>query len=212
MGNSVPLSFPETIVGRETDCHLALTDYHEVSRRHARFYWRGGTWCVEDLGSTNGTFVNNVRANPAFSLTDGVVVQMGDFHARFRIDAMSTQVTSSRATQLSPVPPIPYPSNYPLPVAPAPNGPYPLGYPIAPPKNSGLALILSFLFAGLGQLYNGETSKAIPMLIGHFFGALFTLFCFLGAPALLGLWIWSMVDAYQSAERINRESGWPRSY
>ena len=216
-GQSVFLNGPETVAGREAGCGLALTSYREVSRRHARFYLQDGTWCVEDLGSTNGTFVNSVRATPSFSLADGAQIQMGDFHARFRLPTLGASPSSPQATQHSPVPPPPIPPQVPpqvapMPVAPTSTAPYPVVYPPQPPKNVAVAILLSFLFAGLGQLYNGEIHKALPMLIAHFFAWIFTIFCFLGVPAVFALWIWSMVDAYQSAERINREAGWPRSY
>ncbi len=47
----------EAIVGRERDAHIAL-NAHGVSRRHARIVWDGQHHYLEDLKSTNGTFVN----------------------------------------------------------------------------------------------------------------------------------------------------------
>ncbi len=63
------------------------------------------------------------------------------------------------------------------------------------PKSPGLALFLSFLFAGLGQFYNGEIGKGLVMLI-------LTILLWL---LFLGwiIWIWSMIDAYSSAKRLN---------
>lgn len=63
------------------------------------------------------------------------------------------------------------------------------------PKSPGLALFLSFLFAGLGQFYNGEIGKGLVMLI-------LTILLWL---IFLGwiIWIWSMIDAYSSAKRLN---------
>jgi TM2 domain-containing membrane protein YozV len=63
-------------------------------------------------------------------------------------------------------------------------------------KSPGVAALLSFLFVGAGQLYNGHAGKAILM----FFGCILLWFVFLG-------WIvniWSIVDAYSSADAINR--------
>jgi TM2 domain-containing membrane protein YozV len=60
-------------------------------------------------------------------------------------------------------------------------------------KSPGTALILSFLFVGLGQLYNGQVAKGILM----FFGCVILWFMLLG-------WIiniWSMIDAYSVAKR-----------
>lgn len=48
-------------LGRKSDNAVALTWDEEVSRRHARLCWAEGGWAIEDLSSSNGTFVNDVR-------------------------------------------------------------------------------------------------------------------------------------------------------
>ncbi len=73
-GNGPPsadLVTPETLVGRDKSCHLTIPDA-SVSHKHARVYHSDGEWYVEDLGSTNGTFVND---RP---LTRPVVLRPGD--------------------------------------------------------------------------------------------------------------------------------------
>ncbi|MFC7491162.1 MULTISPECIES: hypothetical protein [unclassified Knoellia] len=74
------------------------------------------------------------------------------------------------------------------------------------PKNPGLSLLGSFFIPGLGQLMNGHTGKGIAMFLGYAFSFLlmFVLIGFLTAPAI---WIWGMVDAYQSAQRWNLQRG-----
>lgn len=71
------------------------------------------------------------------------------------------------------------------------------------PKDGGLAVVFSFFITGLGQLYNGEVGKAVA-----FFGAqvvsAFLMFLLIGFITTPALWIWSMVDAYKSAEKINQ--------
>jgi TM2 domain-containing membrane protein YozV len=62
-------------------------------------------------------------------------------------------------------------------------------------KSPGVALVLSFLICGVGQMYNGQVGKGVLMLIG----CIFLWFIFLGWI----IWIWSMVDAYQTAKRMN---------
>ena len=54
----VVLDKPSFTVGRKPDNDIAL-DNAAVSGHHCKFYESGGTWFVEDLNSTNGTFVNN---------------------------------------------------------------------------------------------------------------------------------------------------------
>jgi TM2 domain-containing membrane protein YozV len=69
-------------------------------------------------------------------------------------------------------------------------------------KNEGLAAILSFLFIGLGQIYNGEVGKGILMLImGVFFAVL--IFVLIGIPLYLILWVYGIYDAYNTAKQIN---------
>lgn len=65
----------------------------------------------------------------------------------------------------------------------------------AAPKSAGTALLLSIVIVGLGQIYNGQAGKGIAMFI----------LCIAMWFVLLG-WIiniWSMVDAYQTASRMN---------
>jgi hypothetical protein len=59
------------VVGRAPECDLQIEDTY-ASQQHARLFGKNGSWYVEDLGSTNGTFVNDQKlAAPA-------IVQPGD--------------------------------------------------------------------------------------------------------------------------------------
>ena len=59
------------VVGRGPECELRIDDTY-ASQQHARLFGKNGAWYVEDLGSTNGTFVNEQKlAAPA-------MVQAGD--------------------------------------------------------------------------------------------------------------------------------------
>lgn len=60
-GGAIPLQpGAELLIGRAPDSGLLLEE-ELTSRRHARLFWEGGAPVIEDLGSTNGTFVNGER-------------------------------------------------------------------------------------------------------------------------------------------------------
>lgn len=75
-------------------------------------------------------------------------------------------------------------------------------------KNAGIAAVLSFFYAGLGQIYNGEIGKGIGFILAYFVSILlmFVLIGFITTPIL---WIWGMVDAYRTAEKINEQQKRP---
>src|SRR5271169_2634047 len=59
MGKRFALSRTEIVLGRGADCDIQI-DRDSVSRRHARVFRSGESWSVEDLQSTNGSYVNDV--------------------------------------------------------------------------------------------------------------------------------------------------------
>lgn len=63
VGQKFPLDKPCTILGRQYDCAICLQG-RAVSRQHAQILLRDDQYFVEDLGSSNGTFVNNQRLQP----------------------------------------------------------------------------------------------------------------------------------------------------
>jgi competence ComEA-like helix-hairpin-helix protein len=66
----------EVIIGRDFTNHIPLND-PEVSRQHARLVRAGSGYNIEDLGSTNGTFVNQERVSEPRALTHGDLVGLG---------------------------------------------------------------------------------------------------------------------------------------
>ena len=67
----------EVTVGRGGGCGIVLTDDTYVSTLHARLFQANGETFVEDLGSTNGTFVNGRQVTTATRLKRGDQVQFG---------------------------------------------------------------------------------------------------------------------------------------
>ena len=74
-GKSMPLT-GELIVGRADKCHLVLDDTY-VSQVHARIFAKGDSFLVEDLGSTNGTYLNRRRITAPAELHRGDQVKIG---------------------------------------------------------------------------------------------------------------------------------------
>ncbi len=70
-------------------------------------------------------------------------------------------------------------------------------------KNPAVAAILSFFLMGLGQAYNGEIAKAVVFLILYAI-SIFLTFFMIGFLTIPILWIWSVVDAYRSSQKINQ--------
>lgn len=66
----------ELTIGRSSDCTLVLDDAY-VSQMHARIFPRGDRFMVEDLGSTNGTYLNRQRITSATELQRGDKVKIG---------------------------------------------------------------------------------------------------------------------------------------
>ena len=79
----IPLERTETVIGRDPVCDIVLSTEKAASARHARIRrGPGGFYEVEDLGSTNGVFVDGERVEK-MTLLDGDSFQIGD--TRFSI-------------------------------------------------------------------------------------------------------------------------------
>jgi pSer/pThr/pTyr-binding forkhead associated (FHA) protein len=71
------LSEQAVIIGREAINDIMLQEL-EISRRHASITFADGRYTIEDLNSTNGTFVNGRRISTPVVLHDGDVIDLGD--------------------------------------------------------------------------------------------------------------------------------------
>lgn len=76
-GKVYPLEKSEISIGREAGSDVIINDV-EVSRKHARLTSQFGDYSLEDLGSTNGTFVNSQRITGQYILKPGDTVQLGE--------------------------------------------------------------------------------------------------------------------------------------
>ena len=76
-GVTFPLEGDQLIIGRDSSNGVAINDA-EISRKHSRLSFQGGKYVLEDLGSTNGTFVNGQRLAGPVVLKPGDVVSLGE--------------------------------------------------------------------------------------------------------------------------------------
>jgi len=72
-----------TTLGRGAECELHLEDTY-ASQQHARIFDRNGNWYVEDLGSTNGTYVNEQKLVAPAMLTPGDTIRVGTTKVELR--------------------------------------------------------------------------------------------------------------------------------
>jgi pSer/pThr/pTyr-binding forkhead associated (FHA) protein len=75
-GQSVPLGDGPVLLGRGTDAAIRLDDDY-VSTRHARIAAAGDQWFVEDLGSTNGTYLGSQRITSPTPIGLNIQVRLG---------------------------------------------------------------------------------------------------------------------------------------
>ena len=75
-GITVPLANAPILIGRGNDAAIRLDDDY-VSTRHARIAASGDQWFVEDLGSTNGTYIGSVRITQPTTIALGTQVRIG---------------------------------------------------------------------------------------------------------------------------------------
>ena len=75
-GERAELDQAPILIGRGTDAAIRLDDDY-VSTRHARIASSADQWFVEDLGSTNGTYVGTARITQPTTLTLGTQVRIG---------------------------------------------------------------------------------------------------------------------------------------
>jgi DNA-binding winged helix-turn-helix (wHTH) protein len=88
MKQSLPLTDGEHIAGRDAECSLVI-DGTTVSRRHARLTVARGAATIEDLDSTNGTYVNGTRISTPTPLVPGDEFAVGSEVLRVRLRSSS---------------------------------------------------------------------------------------------------------------------------
>ncbi len=75
-GTRISLDGAPITIGRADDSTLVLNDDY-ASTRHARLWFQGGDWFVEDLGSTNGTYLDRAKVTGPTRVPPGVPIRIG---------------------------------------------------------------------------------------------------------------------------------------
>ena len=70
------------MIGRDTHCDLSVMD-EALSAHHARITFHHGQWWLEDLNSTNGTFLNREKLNPSGCHDHRRSIQMREYAFRY---------------------------------------------------------------------------------------------------------------------------------
>ena len=83
----------EVMIGRDTNCELSVMD-EALSAHHARITFHHGQWWLEDLNSTNGTFLNHEKLIVPAVVITGDEFKCGNtfFHIRVHLDAKLSHV------------------------------------------------------------------------------------------------------------------------
>ncbi len=82
---------PNTQLGRDPNSTIVLPDA-AASGRHARLYHDSGVWWLEDLGSRNGTLLNDLPLTKPATLAEGDVIAIGGTRLRLEAESQSNNV------------------------------------------------------------------------------------------------------------------------
>jgi hypothetical protein len=104
IGQIYPVDKPEMVIGRDLENDIVIHD-SEISRRHARIFMQGSDHVIEDLGSTNGTFVNGQRLMVPYVLREGEIISFGEvitFVFETTVDTDATVVSAGLIEKAAP--------------------------------------------------------------------------------------------------------------
>ena len=80
----------EVHIGRDPACDCSLED-QTVSTQHAQLSYHHNQWWLEDLGSTNGTFLNQAPVSAPMVVTIGDRIRCGQVNLEITIDGLETK-------------------------------------------------------------------------------------------------------------------------
>ena len=193
-GKAFTLSKNEIVIGRDVNADVVINTA-EVSRRHSRLHLEAGVYIIEDLGSTNGTFINGQRLTTPVPLRSGDMIMLGEAatleYEASQFDFGATMIAPANG-QISPpassvpppkfAPPPPKSQTYSGQVPAGPAAAPPVAPAYAPPVPQKKRGGISWLWAGIGCV-------VVMLCIGVFGVLLFdmlNLYCTPPFDALLG--------------------------
>jgi predicted component of type VI protein secretion system len=95
-GTQIPLKKDKFIIGRASECTLRAGS-SAISRRHCAIVRKDGAWLVRDLGSRNGTFLNDSAVETPTPLKVGDEIRVGPLH--FRVEQRVAAAESAAASE-----------------------------------------------------------------------------------------------------------------
>jgi len=174
-GATFTLEGDQLNIGRDSSNEIVINDA-EVSRRHARLTFQGGKYVLEDLGSTNGTFVNGQRLAGPRVLKAGEVVSFGEQI----VLVFEVTTNDPGATMVSP-----------RAAAAVPSAPRPAGPPPPPPADYVGSVPASPVSPESEPLPPAKRTNILPIIIGV---AVFLIIC-----CCISVFLW--VDADPTGAR-----------
>ncbi|HZT79037.1 MAG TPA: FHA domain-containing protein, partial [Gemmataceae bacterium] len=105
-GHSYPLEGAASVIGRQPDSAVYLESL-AVSRHHARVVCEGGRYFLEDLHSSNGTFLNGKRLAGRAPLTEHDAIQIGPYVLGLRLDTQPTPFATPAPSIEASIPALP---------------------------------------------------------------------------------------------------------
>ena len=94
-GKEIPVATPKFLIGRGEGCQLRPQN-NLVSRKHCMILTEGCSPAIEDLGSTNGTFVNDERIHGRRELKDGDTIKVGVLDVAVKLIGAAESKTPSK--------------------------------------------------------------------------------------------------------------------
>lgn len=78
------------LIGRREDCDVILPYDSQISRQHARLFLKDDQWCLQDLGSRNGTYLGKQKIEGVASIVPGQMFRIGRTWLRLQ-DAIASK-------------------------------------------------------------------------------------------------------------------------